>query len=101
MGMSEFHGATDEAESIAAIHRALDLGVTFLDTADVSCGRSGRRPLPRHVDRQPLAASWPHAAAMSRPRVSRTVAGMRARSSTCLNASIAFRDEPSYIPVGL
>jgi aryl-alcohol dehydrogenase-like predicted oxidoreductase len=35
MGMSEFYGATDEAESIAAIHRALDLGVTFLDTADV------------------------------------------------------------------
>jgi aryl-alcohol dehydrogenase-like predicted oxidoreductase len=35
MGMSEFYGATDEAESIAAIQRALDLGVTFLDTADV------------------------------------------------------------------
>ena len=35
MGMSEFYGATDEAESIATIHRALDLGVTFLDTADV------------------------------------------------------------------
>src|SRR4029453_884586 len=35
MGMSEFYGAGDEAESIATIHRALDLGVTFLDTADV------------------------------------------------------------------
>jgi aryl-alcohol dehydrogenase-like predicted oxidoreductase len=35
MGMSEFYGATDEAESIATIHRALDLGVTFLDTADM------------------------------------------------------------------
>jgi aryl-alcohol dehydrogenase-like predicted oxidoreductase len=35
MGMSEFYGATDEAESIATIHRALELGVTFLDTADV------------------------------------------------------------------
>jgi len=34
MGMSEFYGATDEAESIATIHRALDLGVTFLDTSD-------------------------------------------------------------------
>jgi len=32
--MSEFYGATDEAESIATIHRALDLGVTFLDTSD-------------------------------------------------------------------
>ena len=31
MGMSEWHGATDWDESIATIHRALDLGVTFID----------------------------------------------------------------------
>ena len=35
MGMSEFYGATDETESIATIQRALDLGCTFLDTADM------------------------------------------------------------------
>ena len=35
MGMSEFYGAADETESIATIHRALDLGVTLLDTADM------------------------------------------------------------------
>ena len=35
MGMSEFYGAGDEAESIATIHRALDLGITFFDTADM------------------------------------------------------------------
>ncbi len=35
MGMSEFYGRTDEAEAIATIHRALDLGVTLLDTADM------------------------------------------------------------------
>jgi len=35
MGMSEFYAGRDEAESIATIHRALDLGVTFLDTADM------------------------------------------------------------------
>jgi aryl-alcohol dehydrogenase-like predicted oxidoreductase len=34
MGMSEFYGAGDDAESIATIHRALELGVTLLDTAD-------------------------------------------------------------------
>jgi len=35
MGMSEFYGASDEQESIATIHHALDRGVTFLDTADM------------------------------------------------------------------
>src|SRR5271163_3405432 len=35
MGMSEFYGPGDETESIATIHRALELGVNFLDTADV------------------------------------------------------------------
>ena len=35
MGMSAWYGETDEAESIATIHRALEIGVTFIDTADV------------------------------------------------------------------
>ena len=35
MGMSQMYGAADRDESIATIHRALDLGVTFLDTSDV------------------------------------------------------------------
>src|SRR3712207_5967637 len=35
MGMSEFYGTADESEATATIHRALDLGVTFLDTADM------------------------------------------------------------------
>ena len=35
MGMSEFYGPADDARSIAVIHRALDLGVNFLDTADM------------------------------------------------------------------
>ena len=35
MGMSEFYGPSDEIESVATIHRALELGINFLDTADV------------------------------------------------------------------
>jgi aryl-alcohol dehydrogenase-like predicted oxidoreductase len=35
MGMSEFYGARDEEEALATIHRALDIGVNFLDTADM------------------------------------------------------------------
>ena len=35
MGMSDFYGQRDDAESIATIHRAIDLGVTLIDTADM------------------------------------------------------------------
>ncbi|HEY8431403.1 MAG TPA: aldo/keto reductase, partial [Sandaracinaceae bacterium] len=35
MGMSDFYGASEDARSIAVIHRALDLGMSFIDTADM------------------------------------------------------------------
>jgi aryl-alcohol dehydrogenase-like predicted oxidoreductase len=41
MGMSAYYGKPDETESIATIHRALDLGINFLDTADMyAAGRN-------------------------------------------------------------
>ena len=47
MGMSEFYGPGDEAESIATLHRALDLGVDFLDTADMYGVGANERLLAR------------------------------------------------------
>jgi aryl-alcohol dehydrogenase-like predicted oxidoreductase len=49
MGMSEFYGATDDAESTATIHRALDLGLTFLDTADMYGPHTNERLVGRVI----------------------------------------------------
>ena len=35
MGMSDFYGGRDDAEALATLHRAMELGVTFFDTADM------------------------------------------------------------------
>jgi aryl-alcohol dehydrogenase-like predicted oxidoreductase len=49
MGMSEFYGATDDDESIAVIHRALELGVNFLDTSDAYGPHTNERLVGRAI----------------------------------------------------
>jgi aryl-alcohol dehydrogenase-like predicted oxidoreductase len=49
MGMSEFYGDRDDAESVATIHRALDLGVTLFDTSDAYGPHTNERLVGRAV----------------------------------------------------
>jgi aryl-alcohol dehydrogenase-like predicted oxidoreductase len=50
MGMSEFYGTTDENQSTETIHRALDIGVTFLDTADAYGPFTNERLVGKAID---------------------------------------------------
>jgi aryl-alcohol dehydrogenase-like predicted oxidoreductase len=49
MGMSQSYGPADEQESLATIHRAIDLGMTFLDTADIYGPYSNERLVGRAI----------------------------------------------------
>ena len=83
--MSEFYGPTDDEQSIATIHRALDLGVTLLDTSDVygPCTNEqlvGDAPSPAAATR---SCSPPSSASCASER---RAAASTARRSTCARA---------------
>ena len=74
MGMSEFYGATDEQESIATIHRALDSGVTMLDTADVYGPHTNEELVGRAIQDAAPASSWPRSSGSCARATRRTAA---------------------------
>jgi aryl-alcohol dehydrogenase-like predicted oxidoreductase len=92
MGMSAWYGETDEAESIATIHRALEIGVTFIDTADIygaSFGENERlvgRALAGRRDEAVLATKFANAL---NPDGSRRIDGRPEYVRAAIDASLA------------
>ena len=74
MGMSEFYGARDDAESIATIHRALELGVTLLDTADMYGPYTNEELVGRAIEGKRDGRSSRPSAASSATRTNRRCA---------------------------
>ena len=72
MGMSEWYGATDWDESIATINRALDLGVTFIDTADIYGAATTRSWSAAGSRTVAIRCSWPPSSASTGRPATRT-----------------------------
>ncbi|MBI1817966.1 MAG: aldo/keto reductase [Deltaproteobacteria bacterium] len=79
MGMSEFYGPTNDAESIATIHRALDLGVTLLDTADMYGPYTNEELVGRAVRGRRDAAVLATKCGIVRDQTNKTVRGINGR----------------------
>ena len=63
MGMSDAYGPADEAESLATIHRALDLGVNLLDTSDAYGPFKNRNWSARRFAAGATRCGWPRSSA--------------------------------------
>ena len=88
MGMSEFYGPTDDEQSIATIHRALDLGITLLDTATPTAptptSSSSARPSPTVATR----SCWPPSSASCARRASGASTTRRSTRARACDASL-------------
>lgn len=82
MGMSEFYGSRDDVESIATIHRALELGVTLLDTADMYGPRINEELVGRAIASGVIGlSSPPNSATSAIPPIRASAASTAGRST--------------------
>ncbi|HEY2772632.1 MAG TPA: aldo/keto reductase [Candidatus Binatia bacterium] len=79
MGMSEFYGITDDAESIATIHRAIEIGVDFLDTADMYGPFTNEELVGRAIRGRRRAVVLATKCGIVRDTANRTVRGINGR----------------------
>ena len=83
MGMSDFYGAADEAKSIETMHRAIDLGVDFFDTADIYGPFTNEELVGRAHPRPPRTASCSRPSSATCGRPTGSFSGSTAVPSTC------------------